>query len=37
MPEPDPRPAREVRESLEELLARLSMEEKVSLLTGADY
>lgn len=37
MPEPEPQPAPAGRERLRELLAKLSLEEKVSLLTGADY
>lgn len=37
MPEPESLPARDGQESLQELLGKLSLEEKVALLTGADF
>jgi beta-glucosidase len=37
MPEPEPESAWDEQEILEELLAKLSLEDKVSLLAGADY
>ena len=37
MPEPASQRARDGQQTLEELLGKLSLEEKVSLLTGADY
>ena len=37
MPKPEPESGRDEQEILEELLAKLSLEEKVALLAGADY